>query len=166
MADPASTSYFGRMMLKIDVLNDIESSFIMQELKQSDTINILVENHYNSMEYEIEKGEESTVYLTIQVQSNEVETFPQFKDAIIQVLNSNELFVRKRTYMEFYYNELLKRTEQELEALDKVKSQIDYSAKIAMTNPNDLFISGVELAEKKMDFMLKLEGIKNITVVK
>jgi len=161
------------MMVTTTLISEDEAKFFIEQLDHADSIHGLSKEQEKGVlriDYQVSKGKEIDdivpIYLKITTVITSKSLLPTLQAALIDYLNRAEPIRRHRREREFFYKEMIRKIDLELNALDQVKGQVNDKSKATFLDPSDLFAKGVELYEQRVKYEIGLEDVRSVHVVK
>ena len=109
---------------------------------------------------------EQSIYFKITARVVTKEMFPILEKALLDIVNAAPPVVRHRTERQLYYNEVIKRIETEIGAMEEVKSNVSGKTQATFLNPSQLYAQTVELFREKMSLEIRKKEIESVHLVK
>ncbi len=109
---------------------------------------------------------EQSIYFKVTARVISKETFLILEKAVTDLINAAPPVVRHREERRLYYDEVIKRIETEINAMEKVKSHVSGQAQATFLNPSQLYSQTIDLFREKMSLEIRKKEIESVHLVK
>jgi hypothetical protein len=173
VASFSEDKFSSSMMVSTNLLTENEAQFIFKELEKADSIPGLNASQFIdllSLSFDVEKNEriaeDKIVYLKITANVRDPKLFPALEKVLVNYLNNAEPVIRHRNQQETYYNDLIKKIDEEIAAMDEIKKQTNSREMATYVAPSDLFASSVDIYKLRAESELRLKEVQAVHLVK
>lgn len=163
------------VLIETSLLTPQEGEFLFSQLENVRLIPGLTkeqQKEIKKIKYKVleEKTEnrlnDQSVYLQATARVYNRKIFLVLQEALVELINTSPPVVRHRGERMLYYDHLITKIEEEISAMDSVKSQVSGQIQATYLNPSLLYAQTVDLFREKMSLQIKRDEIKTVHLVK
>lgn len=106
------------------------------------------------------------VYIEVTARVFDKTVFVPLEKALVKFIDGSASVVRNRNEREKFYSEMIKRIDEEIASMDKVKEVISTKTQATYLNPSELYANSVKLYEDKTAYSIRLQEIRSVHLIK
>jgi hypothetical protein len=107
-----------------------------------------------------------SVYIEVTAKVFNKDILPALEKSLVEFINTNASVVKHRIERGKFYNDMIRRIDTEIAAMDEIKKQISGKTQATYLNPSELFENSVKLYEKRTEYEIKRTEINSIHLLK
>lgn len=172
----SSNSWESSILMETSLLSLQEAKFLFEQLEKSRLLPGLEEDQQQKVKMlsfevfdqneKVNSLNERTVYLQVTARVSEKEVFQPLQQALLNIVNTSSPVLRHRTERTSFYDKLISKIDEEINAMEKVKGQIPGETQATYLNPSLLYSQTVELFREKMTLEIRKEDVASVHLIK
>ena len=169
--------YESSLLVETSLLSENESKFLFDQLDKLGVIPGLTPDQdklvrhlkFNVMQNprDPEKAlNESSLYLQVTASVFDKSVFPALENAIVEFINTSQPVVRHRAERQKFYDELIKKIDEEIGAMNDIKKDINSSVQATYLDPSKLYVETITLFRDRMRFEVRRDEVGKVHLIK
>ena len=171
----SSDRFQASMLIETSLLTEQEGNFLLDQIDEVESLPGISDEDNEKVlrvKFDILEGNVSDdpEYRTILVKATARVTdpaiFPVLQTAVVSLMDSTDIVRLHRKERQGYYLSLISKIDDELKAMENVKTQVSGNVQATFLNPALLYKQTIELFREKAKLHMRVDEISSIRVVK
>lgn len=171
----SSDRFQGSMLIETSLLNKQEAGFVLDQIDEVRLLPGLSDEHLSKilrLKFDVLDGNVSvkqdyrTVLIKATARVTDPRIFATLQAVVVNVIDSMDIVRVHRKERQLYYNSLISKIDEELSAMETVKTQVSGNVQATYLDPASLYEQTIELFREKANLQMQLAEISTIRVVK
>lgn len=173
----AGSTYESSLLIETSLLTENESKFLFDQLDKlgiipgltADEDKLVAKFKFKVMQNPRNPEKtlnEPSLYLQVTASVLDKSVFPSLEKAIVGFVNTSQPVVRHRAERTKFYDELIKKIDQEIGAMNDIKKEINSSVQATYLDPSQLYVETIELFRERMRLQVRRDEVETVHLIK